>query len=402
MANKSEDIEKGWELIRQKQFDEAERYFEQLLELNPNTPEPIRGLVHVARAKQDFSTMSERLDWLLELNPGLLYERIIRGLVQARHGAIEPLRAEIDSYFDMAEKQSMTVASGVQLLRAIQYAATGSQRTQQLHRLLVLVEKIIKAHPPKVTGYQILLAEIQLSLGNYNVYNQIVTELQNQNPNHKKIHQLARIAEKCSAPEFPDFSAPKVFGIGLSRTATSSLSDALQVLGLHAIHWTNPHSRALISQDDMLLFDAFSDISVSYQFELLYHTFPNAQFIYTTRTAKSWEKSILLHYKNSRGINLPSQLQAPSATQRFNFVAGHVEMNLYGRYETWKEAFDAYDERVRNFFRDKPSSRLLELNICDGEGWDKLCSFLDCPVPSTPFPNTNHSPAHISNKAGTS
>ena len=36
-----------------------------------------------------------------------------------------------------------------------------------------------------------------------------------------------------------------------------------------------------------------------------------------------------------------------------------------------------------------PQQDLLVMDICAGEGWDKLCSFLGAPIPSTPFPNTN-------------
>jgi hypothetical protein len=29
------------------------------------------------------------------------------------------------------------------------------------------------------------------------------------------------------------------------------------------------------------------------------------------------------------------------------------------------------------------------MNICDGEGWEKLCSFLNKPIPDVPFPKEN-------------
>jgi hypothetical protein len=47
---------------------------------------------------------------------------------------------------------------------------------------------------------------------------------------------------------------------------------------------------------------------------------------------------------------------------------------------------------VRQFFADKPAGKLLELAICEGEGWEKLCPFLDVPVPAVPFPVKNTAP----------
>jgi len=401
IAKMTVEMERGRELILRKRFEEADRYFEALIAQRPGDPEPIRGCVQVAQARKDFAAAVDRLDRLLELQPDLLHERIIRGHLRAMSGALEPLKAEIDSYLDMAERQPLTIAAGQRLLRVLQYAATGSRRTLQLLRLRSLIEEQTKVRTGHIVGYRVLLAEILFALGDYGEFTQMVTDLRQRAPNHQKILPLVRIAEKYASPEFPDFTAPKVFGIGLSRTATSSLNEALEALGFHAIHWLNPHSRNLIAQEDFFLFDAFTDIPVSHQFERLYHCFPNARFVYTTRSVESWEKSITLHYRTHRGIDRPSQLLSPSHTQRFNFAAGPIVVNLYGRYPTWREAFEAYDERVRSFFRDKPAASLLELNICDGEGWEKLCAFLDRPVPSVPFPNKNQS-ARYSEEAGSS
>ena len=43
---------------------------------------------------------------------------------------------------------------------------------------------------------------------------------------------------------------------------------------------------------------------------------------------------------------------------------------------------------IRNFFSDKPD-QFLEMNICNGDGWDKLCKFLNLQKPNTKFPHYN-------------
>ena len=56
-----------------------------------------------------------------------------------------------------------------------------------------------------------------------------------------------------------------------------------------------------------------------------------------------------------------------------------------------KEKLDSkklhYSER-KKYFKDRPND-LLVMNICNGEGWEKLCPFLNKPVPDAPFPKEN-------------
>jgi len=105
--------------------------------------------------------------------------------------------------------------------------------------------------------------------------------------------------------------------------------------------------------------------------------------------------SITIHYQNRRQNSSLKDLSLPQYAQRFDGRAGPVEWNLYTRYPTWETAFQNFNERVEHFFSNKPKDRFLKFRIIDGDGWEKLCSFLDKPIPDVPFPNTNQSPAHF-------
>jgi hypothetical protein len=48
------------------------------------------------------------------------------------------------------------------------------------------------------------------------------------------------------------------------------------------------------------------------------------------------------------------------------------------------QRFEEHNEQVR---RTVPTSQLLEFNV--SQGWQPLCEFLNVPVPSQPFPNSN-------------
>ncbi len=389
----NDQLKKGRELVREKRFKEAAVFYELLASENPGSLGPIQELVVVAREQKNYALMLEYLDKILSIAPNHLESKILRRrLLVMVGGSILDLRNELDSFVELAKRGPLTPPASVQLLRAIQYCCLGSDRVIYLKTLLGLVCKSGKEANTQAPAYAALEAEILLALGDYSSFVESTNRLSEKFPQFWKTARLSRIAEKCVSVNFPDFSAPKVFGIGLSRTGTSSLNDALSLLGYHAIHWNNPHTLDLISPDDFCLFDAFTDIPVSYQFEVLYYSFPNAKFVYTTREIESWEKSITHHYDVSAGVRKPTELKSPNASQRFGYAAGYVENNLYSKFATWAEAYLEFENRVRTFFLDKPENSFLELKICEGEGWEKLCPFLGKTVPAKPFPNSNPSP----------
>ncbi|MEM6598284.1 MAG: sulfotransferase, partial [Cyanobacteria bacterium P01_C01_bin.69] len=57
------------------------------------------------------------------------------------------------------------------------------------------------------------------------------------------------------------------------------------------------------------------------------------------------------------------------------------------------DAYHRYHADVRRYFKDRPND-LLEMNIVEGEGWEKLCPFLEMPVPEAAFPHRNKRTDH--------
>src|SRR5215471_14847963 len=104
---------------------------------------------------------------------------------------------------------------------------------------------------------------------------------------------------------FINNDAEKVFGIGLSRTATTSLHAALGILGLRSFHWTIGPEKRILRLEDAYFCDAITDINAAFCFETLARMFPRAKFIYTSRPLHAWERSIVRHY----GVQTPAQLK---------------------------------------------------------------------------------------------
>lgn len=168
----------------------------------------------------------------------------------------------------------------------------------------------------------------------------------------------------------------KVFGIGLARTGTTSLTKALRILGYRAVHFPT-------SFDQILYHDAATDTSVAYRFEELDRLFPGSKFILTIRDEKGW----LASYSRFRGLQVRIGKNWPMMRE-----ARRVREILFGTQEfdpeAWLAGYRRHTARVLEYFADRPQD-LLVMNITAGDGWEKLCPFLGKPIPAVPFPNLN-------------
>ena len=191
---------------------------------------------------------------------------------------------------------------------------------------------------------------------------------------------------------FPDMMAPKIFGIGLSKTGTTSLTTALEMLGYSAAHFQNQFTEAVLSDEDFPLFDAAIDSPVAVQFERLHDLFPNARFIYTHRPFDSWIGSFTQHFEQKHGSAdfavLRAQMEAGQA-----FFCGaefaQVTASLYLDHGDAQTAYHDFESRVERFFADKPG-KLLVHDLSRGDGWPELCAFLGEKVPEdVPYPWEN-------------
>ena len=88
----------------------------------------------------------------------------------------------------------------------------------------------------------------------------------------------------------------KIFCIGLSRTGTTSLTKALNILGYRAVH--APGLKVFFNRPFMFRGhhlendNAFADISVIPFYKTFYYKFPNSKFILTIRDVESWLVSL--------------------------------------------------------------------------------------------------------------
>lgn len=176
----------------------------------------------------------------------------------------------------------------------------------------------------------------------------------------------------------------KIFGIGLSKTGTTSLAHALEILGYKTRDYPGiEHYSAgdLTSIDAGMLetHDALTDTPIPSFYRELDARYPDAKFILTIRDAEGWLKSCKKQFTEKLAA-------------RQNEAHNQLFMDLYGctvfDEQKFLAGYEKYVSGVLAHFRNRPQD-LLVINVVAGEGWEKLCPFLGKPIPEIPFPKAN-------------
>jgi len=165
----------------------------------------------------------------------------------------------------------------------------------------------------------------------------------------------------------------KVFGIGLSRTGTTSLTVALLNLGYDAKHYP----KALKIMKEAEGHDALTDIPVILAYKELAERYPASKFILTIRDVGSWLDSCQRHWGSKK-------------RRKENKMAMLIRRGVFGRGDydtiTFKKVYKRHLEDVLGYFKGQ-QERLLVMDICGGDGYEKLCPFLGKDIPGEPFPH---------------
>lgn len=181
----------------------------------------------------------------------------------------------------------------------------------------------------------------------------------------------------------------KIFGIGLSRTGTTSLTEALSLLGFRTVHY--PDLRPEISSGRLTLarfepFDALTDSPIAAIYPQLVKLYPTCLFILTLRRKSDWLNSC------ERFFQFKDQSYSEDQRERARFF----RLILYGTPVFSRPQFSyAWDRHLAEIARTIPRKRLLRMDVSRGDGWQRLCTVLSRQPPAVPFPHRHGSlPSH--------
>jgi hypothetical protein len=196
-----------------------------------------------------------------------------------------------------------------------------------------------------------------------------------------------------------DFSQPitldpiptRIFGIGLHKTATTSLHKALKLLGYDSAHWPSAHWAKTVWSEvtahgrsaTLERHYAACDLPIAIVYKELDRAYPGSKFILTVRSVPNWLKSVEKHFDYET-----NPFRSAWDTDPFSH---RIHLDIYGRRKFDEEVFLArylrHNDEVARYFGKRDD--LLIHNVDTGDGWPELCEFLGQPTPDCPYPRAN-------------
>ena len=185
----------------------------------------------------------------------------------------------------------------------------------------------------------------------------------------------------------------RIFGIGMHKTATTSLHQALQLLGLDSFHWGTGEApliwqemNALGRSKTLEQWYALSDLPIPLLYEKLDRAYPGSKFILTIRNEVDWLGSVQRLWDAKHN---PTRW----VWDVYPFT-NHIHTVMYGTKDfdalVFLKRYRQHNAEVLDYFKDRPED-LLMLDMDAPEQWPQLCAFLNYPIPTTPYPRRNHS-----------
>lgn len=212
----------------------------------------------------------------------------------------------------------------------------------------------------------------------------------------------------------------KIIGAGHGRTGTTSLANALEMLGFgpcyHAFavmknpssisYWQEIHATG--TTDFETLFDGYQatvDYPGALVFKEILAHYPDAKVILTIRDTNAWYDSV--HKTLWQDMPRTPEQKAAVAEriktdEKFRAVAPVFETVgktlwgeegfMEGRFPDREFITQKFEKWTQHVKASVPADQLLIYRVRDG--WEPLCKFLGVPVPSEEFPRLNSAGTH--------
>jgi len=198
----------------------------------------------------------------------------------------------------------------------------------------------------------------------------------------------------------------KLIGAGYGRMGTRATKDALETLGFGPCHhmaevfahldtvplWADALKNPPTSPEGWApLLEGYAscvDWPGCHFWKELHAAFPDAKVLLSTRDHEKWWNSInKTIFELIRAETAPEDLDSLRQDHRAMVREMILDQTFGGNVDDKDhvlKVLKAHEDEVRDTI---PANQLLTWSVT--EGWEALCTFLDVPVPGTPFPNRN-------------
>ena len=211
-------------------------------------------------------------------------------------------------------------------------------------------------------------------------------------------------------PTQPVHDGLVVIGAGFGRTGTSSLQEALEILGLGPCYhmrevYKDPNgvdkwdkvglvireNKSAVVDWESIFFGYKSavDLPASTHYKELMEYYPEAKVILTVRDEEKWYKSMMDTIVPPTPLwSFIYKITLLRSHQNSRMLENNVWIPFCGgsanarKKEIAIAAFQLWNEKVKSTV---PKDKLLVMDVT--EGWEPLCKFVDCSVPNQPFPH---------------
>ena len=176
---------------------------------------------------------------------------------------------------------------------------------------------------------------------------------------------------------------PKIFGIGLNKTGTTTLGKAGEILGFRCTSINQTLLKDFVLRNDFTRikqkvshFDLFEDFPWPLIYKELDQMYPGSKFILTVRSSEGlWFESLKKHSMRTHPMRHCRKL-----VYGFNYPHKHEREHI--------EFYRRHNDNVRSYFKNRDSD-FIELCWENGDGFEELCNFVNCDIPNTPLPHAN-------------
>ncbi|XP_078362900.1 uncharacterized protein LOC144647031 [Oculina patagonica] len=194
----------------------------------------------------------------------------------------------------------------------------------------------------------------------------------------------------------------KIICAGFQKTGTKSIAKALRHLGFTVFDWEEQTFDFMDHWVDVFQNGAKPDVKRVYQnadaavdmpvyffYEEILEAFPDCKVILSEREEDSWVKSWArqLESLKQRGSKFAAMLSP--TVRKMNYIGGSYFNATFGSHNpkstyVFRKRYRIHNHRVKSIV---PADKLLVYNV--KQGWKPLCDFLECDVPTVPFPHEN-------------
>jgi hypothetical protein len=183
----------------------------------------------------------------------------------------------------------------------------------------------------------------------------------------------------------------RIFGIGMQKTATTSLDAALKHLGFDSAHWLDGkwavtilrEMRAKGRSETLEKHYALCDLPIAILYKELDRAYPGSKFILTVRDEVDWLVSTRDHWSHEKNKFRADWDVFPAA----NFIHKATYGQAHFDAEVMLSRYRRHNAEVKEYFRNQPD-RLLIMDMSKGAGWNELCPFVERSVPEVSYPRS--------------